>query len=114
MKITEELKHEIAPFIWVELTGSASVCLNAGEYLQEVFDTCGWEGSGYEWDGLARVFLEEKHPELLQSINFDSEAGMFCVYSKDTEALQLFIRRFKAACEDRDCVLDLLSRAEPD
>lgn len=114
MKTTEEFQHEIAPFTWVELRESVSVCLNAGEYLQEVFDACGLEGSGYEWEGLARVFLEEKLPELMEVIEFDSEADMFCVYSKDTEALRQMIRRFKTVCEDRACILDLLSRAEPD
>ena len=39
MQITESFKNEIAPFSWVEQGNEASVCLEAGEYLQEVFDT---------------------------------------------------------------------------
>ena len=51
MKITKEFEKEIAPFFWVEHEESASVFLNVGEYLQEIFDTRedeGFEGSGYE------------------------------------------------------------------
>ena len=39
---------------------------------------------------------------------------MFCAYSNDKEALVAFIRRFKAACEDKLLILDLFSRAELD
>lgn len=117
MEITEQFKKEIAPFTWIEHEGSASVCLNAGEYLQEIFDTRandGFEGSGYDWESLAKVFLEEKCSDLIEKINFDSEAGMFCVYSKNIEALQEFIRGFKNACMDKTLILDLFSRAELD
>ncbi len=97
--------------------GGASVCLNVGTYLQEVFDTCaeeGFEGSGYDWESLAKVFLEEKCPSLREKIGFDPEASMFCAYSKDKEALADFILQFQAACEDKPLILDLFSRAELD
>ena len=56
MKITKEFEKESAPFFWVEHEESASVFLNVGEYLQEIFDTRedeGFEGSGYDWRSLA-------------------------------------------------------------
>lgn len=56
MGITEEFKKEISPFTWVEYKGTVSVCLNAGEYLQEIFDALadkGFEGGGYDWESLA-------------------------------------------------------------
>ena len=34
-------------------------------------------------------------------IGFDPEGSMFCVYSKDKNALAEFILRFKKACEDK-------------
>lgn len=117
MEIEEKFKNEIAPFFWVGYEGGNSVCLTAGEYLQDVFDTRaeeGFEGSGYDWESLAKVFLNDKSPDLIKKVNFDSEAGMFCVYSEDTRALQEFIRGFKNACEDKAFILDLFSRAELD
>lgn len=85
--------------------------------MQEVFDTRaneGFEGSGYDWESLALVFLTEMCPYLQDKIDFDPEAGMFCAYSKDKDALADFILQFKKACEDRSLILDLFSRAELD
>lgn len=112
--MSEDLKKQILPFVWVEHEEKASVVLDANGYLQEVFDAQGFEGSGYDWEGLAKVFLDEECSDLSERIDFDSEAGMFCVFSEDTEALQEFICSFKEACEDRPLIQDLLSRAEPD
>lgn len=117
MKVTEQFEKEIAPFFWVEYNAGASVCLNAGEYLQEVFATREDEGSlgnGYDWTGLAQVFLDETCSDLQGKIDFDPEAGMFCAYSSDIEALADFVLRFKKACEDKPLILDLFSRAELD
>lgn len=107
----------IIPFFWVEHDNGASVYLNVGEYLQDVFATRedeGFEGNGYDWESLARTYLDEKANELIDVIEFDSEAGMFCAYSDDEEALKKFITGFKCACEDKALILDLFSRAELD
>ncbi|QPQ30386.1 immunity 51 family protein [Lysinibacillus sp. JNUCC 51] len=111
-------KQLIAPFFWVDRSSSsASLCLDVGEYKQEVFDTRadeGFEGGGYDWESLAIVFLEEKMPELKGIVNFDSEASMFCAYSTDKKALEQFAISFKNTCEDEATITDLFSRAELD
>ena len=117
MKITEQFEKEITPFFWVEHEESASVCLNVGEYLQEIFDARadeGFEGNGYDWGSLAQVFFDEQCSDLREKIDFDPEGSMFCAYSKDKNALADFILRFKKACEDKPLILDLFSRAELD
>jgi hypothetical protein len=117
MQVTEQFKSDIAPFIWVELKSGASVCLTAGGYLQEVFDSRaeeGFIGNGYDWGSLAQIFLDEKCPELQEKIHFDPEADMFCAYSGDKDALADFILGFKKACDDKELILDLFSRAELD
>ncbi|MDP9700980.1 hypothetical protein J2T16_003893 [Paenibacillus intestini] len=111
-------KEAIAPFRFIDAgTNSYSVILNAGTYLQDVFDSRadeGFEGGGYDWASLATVFLEEKMPHLTSVIRFDPEADMFCAYTDDKEALISFILGFKQACEQRNLILDLFSRAELD
>ena len=100
MQVTEQFKSDIAPFIWVELKSGASVCLTAGGYLQEVFDSRaeeGFIGNGYDWGSLAQIFLDEKCPEL-----------------QEKDALADFILGFKKACDDKELILDLFSRAELD
>ena len=112
-----DFEKKIAPFFWVEHDTSCSVCLTVGEYLQEVFDTRaeeGFEGNGYDWESLARVFLTQQRPHLESEIGFDPEGSMFCAYSKNREALEEFILSFKAACEDRPLILELFRQAELD
>ena len=107
MKITEQFEKEITPFFWEEHEESASVCLNVGEYLQEIFDTRadeGFEGNGYDWGSLAQVFLDEQCSDLREKIDFDPEGSMFCAYSKDKNALADFILRFKKPCEDKPLI----------
>lgn len=115
MEITEKFKDDIAPFYWVDDDESPSVCLEAGEYLQEMFESRadeGFEGNGYDWESLAIVYLEENASDLEDIIEFDPEAGMFCAYSEDANALQEFIIGFKNACEDKNLIMELFSRAE--
>jgi hypothetical protein len=111
------MEEKIRPFFWVKHENSASVCLNVGTYKEEVFETRadeGFEGNGYDWASLAQVFLSEKMPELKEVINFDPEASMFCVYSRDIAALEKFACEFKKACENDEMIKDLFSRAELD
>ncbi|WP_160139730.1 immunity 51 family protein [Chryseobacterium sp. c4a] len=110
-------KETIKPFFWVEHNNSFSVCLDVGNYKQEIFDARadeGFEGNGYDWNSLANVFLDEKRPDLGTSIRFDPEGGMFCAYSSDENELKDFILDFKKACEDETLIKDLFSRAELD
>lgn len=113
-----DFEESIKPFFMVEYDGGVSVCLNAdGGYLSEVFEARadeGFEGRGYDWESLARVFVEEKCPHLSENINFDPEAGMFSAYSEEKEVVIEFITKFKAACDDKELITDLFSRAELD
>lgn len=114
MKFTEK----ITPFRWNDFEkGKSSVCLNVGEYKNHIFLTRedeGFEGSGYDWASLAKVFLSERLPELQYSIKFDPEGSMFCAYSDKYEDLQKFILTFKNICENDEVIIDILSRAELD
>ena len=83
----ENINEKIAPFSLLvydedpqNVRGSL-IYYPDGEYRQEVFDTReeeGFEGNGYDWASLALVFLEEKMPELSDTIDFDPEGSMFC------------------------------------
>lgn len=114
---TKNFKGLIKPFFWVEHKNSFSVCLNLGEYKAEIFRTRedeGFEGNGYDWEALAKVFLAEQKTELIEIIKFDSEADMFCAYSSNPETLKSFMIAFKETCENNTLIQDLFSRAELD
>jgi hypothetical protein len=110
-------ENSLKPFFWVDGTETYSVCLNVGEYLADVFEERadeGFEGNGYDWAALAKVFLDEKMPDLARFIQFDPEGSMFCVWAMELDPLREFAAGFKAACEDRELIRDLFSRAELD
>ena len=116
----EDLNEQLEPFklmvfdegtedVWATLV----LWLNE-DYKQNVFDTRqeeGFLGNGYDWNSLATVFLEEKMPELVDSLSFDSEARLFSIGSEDVEAVKKFAVGFKAMCDDESEMTDLLSRA---
>jgi len=114
----EEFNARIAPFFWVEHEENFSLCLNASErYKRELFASRskeGFRGNGYDWESLARIFLEERIPEFKETIDFDPETGMFCAYSSDADALAKFAVAFKDACDDDALIKDLFSRAKTD
>ena len=115
--VTNDFEEEIKPFFWVQHDNSVSVCLNVGDYKNEIFQTIedeGFEGSGYDWTSLAKIFLSEKRPDLIEVIKFDPEASMFCAYSSNTEALKTYILSFKNACENEVLIQDLFSQVELD
>ena len=119
----EDLNKQLEPFklmvfdegtedVWATLV----LWLNE-DYKQNVFDTRqddGFLGNGYDWNSLATVYLEEKMPELVDALSFDSEAGLFSIGSEDVEAVKKFAIRFKALCDDESEMMDLLSRATLD
>lgn len=114
---TNNFEKSIKPFFWVEHEKSVSICLSVGEYKTEIFQAReeeGFEGNGYDWGSLAKVFLEEQKPELIEDVKFDPEADMFCAYSSNADALKTFIIAFKEACENETLILYLFSRAELD
>ena len=112
------IEQSIAPFKIVYHEKSTSVIMSeVGTYKQPIFDERadeGFQGSGYDWQSLAEVFLEEKLPQLKDKIRMDSESSMFCAYSADKNALEEFAVKFHAACEDDAVMRDLFSRAELD
>ena len=50
------------------------------------FETHGYEGNGYCWEGHIIQILEKTDKELLNHIEFDPEAGSFYAYADSKEA----------------------------
>ena len=111
----KERQEKIAPFVIVETDDSQSVCHYVDAFKKEIFQTRadeGFIGNGYDWASLAEVFIVEKMPELATEIELDPEAGMFCAFSTNSDALQKFAIEFRAMCNDDKLMKDLFSRAE--
>ena len=112
-----DFESKISPFSWKEHDdGSVSVTLySSKKYKKKLFATRKKDrfvGSGYDWESLATVFIQEKMPDLHNAIQFDSERGMFCVYSSDIDALKRFIIEFKGTCENDELFLPRINVAQ--
>ena len=75
--------------------------------LAPVFAAQSCEGGGYDWESAVRGLLVERQPGLAERVGFDSEAGMFCVYGTDIEALHGIAVAVESLLADPD----LLARA---
>ena len=112
-----DFASQIAPFSWDEFEGTVSVTMyTSHKYKKELFKTRkeeGFDGSGYDWESLAQVFLQEKAPDLIDKIDFDSERLCFVAYSADKDAMKRFILMFKDICENDELITDIFSRTAP-
>ncbi|MFN3200407.1 MAG: Imm51 family immunity protein [Bradymonadia bacterium] len=56
--------------------------------VEEVFRSNGREPGGYGWADVALGALREHQPDLESRLSMDPEAGMFCAYGTDLDALK--------------------------
>lgn len=54
-----------------------------------VFRSLGRKGTGYDWDGIARLLASGMEVEKSRSLHFNSEAGMHSVYGPSNVLLEL-------------------------
>lgn len=52
-----------------------------------VFAEAGLDGGGYDWQGAVHALVLGRDEKLLTRFRFDCEAGMFCAYGTDLDAL---------------------------
>lgn len=56
-----------------------------------IFERNGYSGNGYSWEGHITQILEKIDKELLNHIEFDSEAGAFYAYADSKNTQQKFV-----------------------
>ncbi len=101
VRIAKSKEFDLHPFLWVNHNTTVSVCLYINNYKKIFFDSyTNADGNGYDWQSLAHTFMKEKLSDLIDYINFDSEANMFCAYSPNPSMLYKFINEFKNMCEN--------------
>lgn len=84
------------------------------EKYHPFFQLHGYEGNGYCWEGHIIQILEKEDEDLLNKLEFDSEAGAFYAYA-DTEKAQLqFARLMHPIFSDLDRLEKYVDAADPD
>jgi hypothetical protein len=70
-------------------TGNYSLLLNAGTtQVDATIEELGHEPNGYFWEGVAQLLIRDEAAALDGRLKFDPEAGMFCAYGQDPDALE--------------------------
>ena len=56
--------------------------------------------NGYNWGAFFNYYLGKNYPEILEGINFDSEAGMFTAYCDYSPENEIKAEKFKEIIRD--------------
>ncbi|MDT0137127.1 Imm51 family immunity protein [Acidovorax sp. PRC11] len=67
-----------------------------------VFESLGREGSGYDWDAIARLLASKMGSEKSRSLHFNSEAGMLSVYGPPEILLVLAEKLHNVFCDEQE------------
>lgn len=78
------------------------------------FESQGYEANGYCWEGHIIQILEKEDPELLEHIEFDSEAGSFYAYADSSEARERFVKLLSPIFSDLDKLQYYVENADRD
>lgn len=80
----------------------------------ELFDEIGFEGGGYDWQSVMIYVLETELPELVDDIDFDSEAGMFVAYGQNKAALEKFAEKMDYLIGNKEELKEIISKVPDD
>ncbi|GLY33587.1 Imm51 family immunity protein [Kineosporia sp. NBRC 101731] len=93
--------------------GNFSLIMNAGDTPADVVvGESGHEPNGYFWDGMAKWLVRTQVPEVEGRVKFDPEAGMFCAYGPDREALAVLGTALAAVVNAPDQLPALIAKGE--
>ena len=82
--------------------------------FEEVFQDCGYEGGGYDWEAVARQVIRGRAPHLEDQIRFDPEGSMFTAYGDNQNALIELATQMKEVMSDTDSLKATIEAADPD
>lgn len=116
-KKDEDVKHKF-PFDIMTIDGEISIAayLESEELYNQfnpVFQKYNFEGSGYTWEGVIIQIIEQRDKELLNHLEFDSEAGAFFVYPDNEETANKFLDLICPFFSDSKTLDETLKNIDP-
>lgn len=104
-----------APCRFHEHEGSFSLTFDAFDTngADAAFEEAGFDGGGYAWEGVVRA-LVQMHAPKLKKLSYDPESSMFCVVSKDREAIEQVAALIQRVLADPAQLRDAIAHADPD
>ncbi|WP_445362593.1 Imm51 family immunity protein [Microbulbifer sp. ANSA003] len=96
------------PFKLSEYGGAYSLLLT--DLKWDAFEEAGFLGNGHDWNRLIENLCKDKQIDLIQALEFDSEADMFCVRSHNKEVLEKISEFVSEFYDDKDSLLNHISK----
>lgn len=94
--------------------GGYSVTFTDFDSTARVFGEKGFDGGGYAWEAVVDALLRERAPEMLKRFRFDPEAGMFCAYGPDPDALAAVAELVRELVDDPALLRHAIDNADPE
>jgi hypothetical protein len=108
-------KDEFAPCRLVTHDdGSYSLTFSDFDSTAETFEEMDQDGGGYGWHGVIEALIRLRGLPLAKQLNFDPEASMFAVASKDRDALKQVAALIREAVGDPELLREAIENADPD
>lgn len=79
----------------------------------DIFHKYHYEGNGYTWEGIIRQILEQKAPDLLPHLEYDTLEGGFYAYADTKENQLRFLAILVPVFNDDEALEDFVSQADP-
>lgn len=108
--------NEFAPFRFGKSgdAGTYSLAFDDFDPTAEVFEEMGQDGGGYGWHGVVDALVRMKAPKLKKKLQYDPEASLFVVFSKDRAALEQVAALMREALADPAVLREAIENADPD
>lgn len=91
--------------------GHYSLLYSSFPTFDGVFEHRGLDGGGDTWRAMVVHLLEEQAPEVLEAVDFDPDASVFCALSDSLPALKEVAKALERL-QDRDTVLRLVEHVD--
>lgn len=98
------------PFIIMRHDDCCSLILNQENFHSKLFHQISSEcnlNNGYDYENLIKAYVDKKLPHLARNLNYDSEAGMFCVYLNRVKELKQLANSFLQDVKNEKEMLEL-------
>ena len=76
----------------------------------DAFEKSCFMGNGHDWNRLIKNLCLDKQPEIIQNLEFDSEADMFCVRSQEEASLAQIADIASSFYDDENLLLKKISK----
>ena len=94
-------------FISVSFDAGEEALMELGSKMNDVCESAYM--NGYNWDAFINAYLSENEPGLLECIESDPEAEMYCVYVEDEETAEALASVIEELLADESSVLSFLA-----